>query len=141
MHEFKRVLVHAYRAGASGYLAGRAIWLEPFQRFPDWDGIRAGLRSQSLPYMRELNALTDSAARPWHHVPPFMLHSYKLIYDLEGDNDGVVSVASAQWGQHLETWPADHLHVINKRLVPEIRNRTGDIVPYYLRALDRVVSS
>lgn len=71
MAQFERVLQFAYRAGASGYLAGRAIWLEPFQRFPDWDGIRAGLRTQSLPYMRELNALTDSAARPWHEHPCF----------------------------------------------------------------------
>ncbi|MEM9794665.1 MAG: tagatose 1,6-diphosphate aldolase, partial [Pseudomonadota bacterium] len=28
--EFKAILEHAYRAGASGYLAGRAIWLEAF---------------------------------------------------------------------------------------------------------------
>jgi tagatose 1,6-diphosphate aldolase len=69
MAQFKRVLQYACRAGASGYLAGRAIWLEPFQRFPDWDGVRAGLRAQSLPYMRELNALTDLAARPWHEHP------------------------------------------------------------------------
>lgn len=69
MQEFQRVLRYAYRAGAAGYLAGRAIWLEPFQRFPDWDGIRAGLRERSVPYMRELNALTDAAARPWHAHP------------------------------------------------------------------------
>jgi tagatose 1,6-diphosphate aldolase len=49
MAEFRRVLEHAYRAGASGYLAGRAIWLKPFQSFPDWDAIRAGLRRESLP--------------------------------------------------------------------------------------------
>ena len=54
----------------------------------------------------------------------------------------MVSVTSARWGRHLETWPADHLHVINKRFVPEIRSetRTGDIVPYYLRALERVLN-
>lgn len=80
-----------------------------------------------------------SAARPWNRVPAFLLHSYQIVRDAEGDNDGIVSVRSAQWGQHLETWPADHLHVINKRLVPEIKDPTGDIVPYYLRALDRVL--
>jgi len=69
MVEFKRVLHYAYAAGASGYLAGRAIWLEAFQRFPDWEGIRDELRSQAVPYMRELNSLTDSAARPWHTHP------------------------------------------------------------------------
>ena len=71
MAEFKRVLHYAYRAGASGYLAGRAIWLQAFQRFPDWDGIRDELRSEAVPYMRDLNSLTDASARPWHTHPCF----------------------------------------------------------------------
>ena len=82
-----------------------------------------------------------SAARHWHQVPPFLLHSHKLIQKIEGDNDGLVSVTSAKWGEHLETWPADHLHVINKRFLPEIKNPTGNIVPYYLRMLDRVTGA
>jgi tagatose 1,6-diphosphate aldolase len=69
MAEFRRVLHYAYAAGASGYLAGRAIWLEAFQRFPDWDGIREELRGAAVPYMRELNTLTGSLARPWHTHP------------------------------------------------------------------------
>jgi tagatose 1,6-diphosphate aldolase len=69
MTEFRRVLHYAYGAGASGYLAGRAIWLEAFQRFPDWDGIRDELRGAAVPYMRELNALTGTMARPWDTHP------------------------------------------------------------------------
>jgi tagatose 1,6-diphosphate aldolase len=69
MAEFRRVLHYAYAAGASGYLAGRAIWLEAFQHFPDWDGIRDALRGEAVPYMRGLNALTDAAARPWYTHP------------------------------------------------------------------------
>src|SRR5262249_55971377 len=69
MTEFRKVLTHAYKAGASGYLAGRAIWLKAFQAFPDWDAIRAGLRGEAVAYMRDLNALTDSAAAPWHKHP------------------------------------------------------------------------
>ena len=65
MDDFRRVLTHAYRAGASGYLAGRAIWLKAFQQFPDWAAIRAELRRNAVAYMHELNALTDAAARPW----------------------------------------------------------------------------
>jgi triacylglycerol lipase len=94
--------------------------------------------NEQVPDHRDVQYFSVSAARAWHHIPPFLLHSYKLIYDLEGDNDGLVSIRSATWGQHLETWPADHLHVINKRFVPEIRNKTGDIVPYYLKMIDRV---
>jgi tagatose 1,6-diphosphate aldolase len=71
MDEFRRVLHYAYAAGASGYLAGRAIWLKAFQRFPDWDGIRDELRSEAVPYMRGLNSLTDASARPWHAHPCF----------------------------------------------------------------------
>ena len=65
MDEFRRILTHAYRAGASGYLAGRAIWSKAFEQFPDWDGIRSGLRGEALDYMRSLNALTDAEALPW----------------------------------------------------------------------------
>lgn len=65
MDEFRRVLTHAYAAGASGYLAGRAIWQAAFQRFPEWDSIREELRSAGVPYMRDLNTLTDNEALPW----------------------------------------------------------------------------
>ncbi|MEM8871969.1 MAG: tagatose 1,6-diphosphate aldolase [Pseudomonadota bacterium] len=69
--EFKAILEHAYRAGASGYLAGRAIWLEAFGAYPDWAEIEAGLRGASAAYMAELNALTDAAAAPWMEHPLF----------------------------------------------------------------------
>ncbi|SFJ33588.1 tagatose 1,6-diphosphate aldolase [Jannaschia pohangensis] len=63
--DFKTVLEYAYAAGASGYLAGRAIWLDAFRSYPDWDAMEAGLRRDSVPYMAELNALTDARATPW----------------------------------------------------------------------------
>ncbi len=66
MDEFRRVLTHAYAAGASGYLAGRAIWQAAFQHYPEWDAIRTELRTAGVPYMRDLNALTDQSALPWH---------------------------------------------------------------------------
>jgi tagatose 1,6-diphosphate aldolase len=71
MAEFRNVMEHACQAGASGYLAGRAIWLKPFQHFPDWDAIRNGLRNESIPYMQDLNALTEAKATPWHKHPIF----------------------------------------------------------------------
>ncbi|WP_371156505.1 tagatose 1,6-diphosphate aldolase [Jannaschia sp. 2305UL9-9] len=64
--DFRSVLEYAYGAGASGYLAGRAIWLDAFGRWPDMDAMRAGLVEDSVPYMQELNALTDARATPWH---------------------------------------------------------------------------
>ncbi|GFE62967.1 tagatose 1,6-diphosphate aldolase [Litoreibacter roseus] len=63
--EFHTILEHAYAAGASGFLAGRAIWLDAFQMFPDWDDIEVGLRGDSSSYMAEISALTDAKATPW----------------------------------------------------------------------------
>ena len=56
---------------ATNARAPLAIWAEPFRAFPDSEAIRSGLRGQSLPYMRELNALTDRAARPWFEHPAY----------------------------------------------------------------------
>jgi triacylglycerol lipase len=82
-----------------------------------------------------------SAAREWPKVAPFVLHSHKVVFDAEGENDGLVSVKSSTWGTHLGTWRADHFHTINKRYVLEFRNRTGNIAPYYVRAVEQVISS
>ncbi|SPJ35418.1 Sulfofructosephosphate aldolase [Kushneria phyllosphaerae] len=64
--EFRNILSPAYRAGASGYLAGRAIWLEAFGLYPDWQAMRKALEGGSVDYMRDLNARTDKSATPWH---------------------------------------------------------------------------
>jgi tagatose 1,6-diphosphate aldolase len=65
MEEFRKILTHAYRAGASGYLAGRAIWLKAFGAFPDWAAMRKGLETEARDYMRVLNDLTDKSALPF----------------------------------------------------------------------------
>jgi triacylglycerol lipase len=82
-----------------------------------------------------------SAAREWPKVAPFVLHSHKVISQTEGDNDGLVSVKSSTWGQHLCTWRADHFHTINKRYLLELRNRTGNIAPYYVKAVANVFAA
>jgi tagatose 1,6-diphosphate aldolase len=59
---FTRILTYAYRAGASGFLAGRAIWWDEAQAFPDMDAARRALRSTSASYMESINQLTDELA-------------------------------------------------------------------------------
>jgi tagatose 1,6-diphosphate aldolase len=63
--QFRRVLRFAYRAGANGFLAGRAIWADAMAAFPDLNACRAGLRASAVPYMRELAVLTTAEARGW----------------------------------------------------------------------------
>jgi triacylglycerol lipase len=38
---------------------------------------------------------------------------YRMVERAEGPNDGVVSVASATWGEHTDVWPGDHLNLVN----------------------------
>ncbi len=63
--EFRKVLEHAFAAGASGFLAGRAIWLDAFQSYPDWAAIEAGLRGDACDYMADISALADTKASNW----------------------------------------------------------------------------
>lgn len=69
--EFKKVLEHAFRAGASGFLAGRAIWLDAFNHYPDWARIQADLANDGAAYMAEISALADAAAADWRQHPVF----------------------------------------------------------------------
>jgi triacylglycerol lipase len=38
---------------------------------------------------------------------------YRIVERAEGPNDGVVSVASAAWGEETEVWGGDHLNLVN----------------------------
>lgn len=69
--DFRRALVYGYRAGASGYLCGRAIWHNAFAAFPDFDRIEALLKTESVAYIDRINALTEQSALPWHRHASF----------------------------------------------------------------------
>jgi tagatose 1,6-diphosphate aldolase len=63
---FYRILELAYGAGASGFLAGRAIWWDACSAgFPDWDEVDRQLDSSAVPYLARINRLTERAAMPW----------------------------------------------------------------------------
>lgn len=76
--QFRRVLHFAYGAGASGYLAGRAIWWDAFQRFPDQDAMRSELARDGVAYVESLNRLTDARAHPWATHPAFGADGVRL---------------------------------------------------------------
>lgn len=67
--EFKAILEHAFAAGASGFLAGRAIWLDAFRAYPDWAAIRAGLEGEARAYLADISAMADTSAADWRTHP------------------------------------------------------------------------
>jgi len=71
MEPFRRVLTYAFRAGASGFLAGRAIWWDAFQAFPDMARFEAELGQGGVAYLNRINALLREHGTPWTQRPAF----------------------------------------------------------------------
>jgi triacylglycerol lipase len=107
--------------------------------FADWGLDRWGVlfRPPNLPFVRPVPALldlttescrkfnetiVDSPAVRYFSVaarfsgrwwqPPWIFSS-KIIQAAEGDNDGLVSVASARYGETFDEWDGDHLTLVN----------------------------
>ncbi len=60
--DFPGAVREACRAGASGFLAGRALWTATL----DAEEPSALLRERSVPRLRELAAIVDRHGRPWY---------------------------------------------------------------------------
>lgn len=58
---FEPAVLAACRGGASGFLAGRALWSDVVGA-PD---VRAGLEERSVPRLERLVGVVDAEARPW----------------------------------------------------------------------------
>lgn len=71
MTDFLRSMTYACRAGAAGYLAGRAIWAEAFAHFPDLAAMERVLADTGRRNLEALNHLTDTSAAPWQSHPAF----------------------------------------------------------------------
>lgn len=91
--------------------------------------------NEAVPDQPGVRYFSVSAACPAGRQAPVFAHSHPIVYRCEGENDGVVSLASARWGEHLCTWPVDHLHAINKRLTPAALRPAGDMTPRYAALL------
>jgi tagatose 1,6-diphosphate aldolase len=63
--QFLRVMTYAYAGGANGFLAGRAIWWEALQHFPDLPACREALQANGVATLQALARLTGDKAQPW----------------------------------------------------------------------------
>lgn len=63
--QFQRVMAYAYAAGANGFLAGRAIWWEAMQVFPNLERCADELRRHGGQTLVELITITRESANRW----------------------------------------------------------------------------
>ena len=62
--DFPAAVEAACRGGASGFLAGRAVWRDAIGPDP-----KPALRERSVPRMERLGRIVDDSARPWSDAP------------------------------------------------------------------------
>lgn len=65
LERFGDAVEAACRGGASGFLAGRAIWSDAVTL----DGLTQRLEAVSVPRLQRLSAMVDRVARPWWEAP------------------------------------------------------------------------
>lgn len=73
---------------------------------------------------------------------PEWLFPYGVVARAEGANDGMVSVASATWGEHTDVWRGDHLNLVNWPNRHALRRGEWEnIAPDYGRIARRLAQS
>lgn len=104
-----------------------------------WDATPKGsqLLNNELPDMPGVRYFSVAGVSPAEQVPPTLLFSHRIIAEAEGENDGHVSLASAQWGAFLGVWPAHHFQLINWPL-DYLPGYSEDIIPRYCALLDHL---
>ena len=65
MQNFEHAIHYACRAGASGFLAGRAVWWDALAAYPDAPAVAQALQQQAVPYLQRLRDTVAREAQPW----------------------------------------------------------------------------
>ena len=100
----------------------------PTQAFRDLTTAMCRRFNEEVPDVPQVQYFSVAGRHDGSLLTPEWLLSYNIVLENEGDNDGVVSVASARWGQSMEVWEGDHLSLVNW-LNPFGRNRGWDRDP------------
>lgn len=111
----------------------------PTQGFYDLTTEACRRFNEEVPDAPGVRYLSVAGRHDGNPLVPEWLMSYGMVYRYEGDNDGIVSLASATYGEHLDVWEGDHFSLVNW-LNPLGRNRSffRDPTPRYNRVLARL---
>jgi len=85
----------------------------PTQAFRDLTTESCRRFNEEVPDAAKVRYFSVAGRHDGNWLVPEWLLSYNVVLQNEGDNDGVVSVASAQWGESMELWQGDHFSLVN----------------------------
>jgi triacylglycerol lipase len=114
----------------------------PAQAFYDLTTVNCRVLNEQAPDAPGVRYFSVAGRHDGNWLTPEWYLSHGLVHRYEGDNDGVVSVASAQWGESLEVWEGDHFSLVNW-LNPFARNRGWgrDLAPRFGPLLRRLADA
>ena len=69
-------------------------------------------------------------------VDPIFSATFRLVWWIEGDNDGVVGLESAKWGTFLGELPADHMDEVGQ--IADLVNPAFDAAAFYVDEAHRL---
>jgi triacylglycerol lipase len=85
----------------------------PTQGFYDLTTAACRAFNERAPDVPGVRYFSVAGRHDGHYLNPQWLLPYNIVLEAEGPNDGVVSVGSATYGESLDVWEGDHLHLVN----------------------------
>jgi triacylglycerol lipase len=85
----------------------------PYQAFYDLTSTNCAEFNRQTPDVASVRYFSVAGTCPLDWSMPEWQLPARIVRRAEGPNDGVVSVASARWGEDLEVWEGDHLSLVN----------------------------
>jgi triacylglycerol lipase len=85
----------------------------PTQAFYDLTRARCKAFNEAVPDAAKVRYFSVAGKHDGHFLHLEYLLPYQIILKEEGDNDGLVSVTSATYGEHCDIWDDDHHGMIN----------------------------
>jgi triacylglycerol lipase len=84
----------------------------PTGAFYDLTTVGARQLNEKMPDVTGVRYFSVAAHYTGRFLPEWLL-PHSIVLQQEGANDGVVSVASARWGESLDLWEGDHFSLAN----------------------------
>lgn len=111
----------------------------PAQAFYDLTTERCRLFNEKTPDAANVRYFSVAGRHDGNFLNLEWLLPYHIVRSAEGDNDGVVSVSSARFGEDTEVWESDHLSLVNwLNPANALRSLTRDPLPRYGKLLARL---
>jgi triacylglycerol lipase len=85
----------------------------PFQAFYDLTTESCQQFNERVPNAPSVRYFSVAGRCEFPWVGPEWRFPWRVVSRAEGANDGVVSVASATWGESTDVWAGDHLNLVN----------------------------